>query len=297
MYLIGIRYNRIEIWECHSGLHMVTLRSNDDYFPRIYSCSTDGSLLAICSGDGAKVTVWDLSALNACTELRLLSPPPPANIRSVCFVKNSDQLIIGYSDTIALYDARNGTLLHLNQMPICTNVFSRGAGDSIVALSLHGDVHEFGADLTFLRGDRVELGEFCSVILSGDSLVWSIQDHLQFFNLDTWTSTVKFDISSNVRWLRGNDDGSRILVCLNGPLNILALDVVNNSRLFDFVSYGGVCYSFDGSCIYGISAVGNLFCLDAESGTPMSCSFIQPEPAPWSFETLAVLSLAHVILM
>jgi WD40 repeat protein len=298
MYLIGILFNRIDIWDYFSAKHVATLRSNHHYFPNIYNCSSDGSLLAICSGDGAKLTIWDLTIMDACRELHQLTPPHCASISSICFVTHSDHLVVSYGNYIALYNAKDGTVLHLNEMPFCAVVFSRGARDSIVALSLHGDVQEFDADLTFRRSYRIQLDESCySVILSGDSLVWSSDERLKFLNLATLVSFAKFNIFSNVRALRDNNDGSRMLVVLSDPLKILALDVVNECCLFEFTSYGGVCYSSDGTCIYGVSSVGDLFCLDAETGSPLSCPFLLPEAVPYCFEALAILSPAQVILM
>jgi WD40 repeat protein len=175
MYLIGIRDNRIDIWAYHSAELAATLSSNCHYFPSLYGCSTDGSLLAICSGDGTKVTIWDLTVMDDCKELHQLSPLPRGHINSICFVKNGEQLIIGYgSHVVAVYDARSGMTMHVAEMPACAEVFSRGVGESIITVSFCGAIQELDTDLACLREYHIDVSEFCSpVVLLGDSLVWS----------------------------------------------------------------------------------------------------------------------------
>jgi WD40 repeat protein len=278
MYLIGTRSDRIAIWDCESKQHLATLTSTCLYNPDVYSCSSDGRLLAVCSGNCHRVIVWDISDISDCKELPELTVSISAVVvYSLCFVPNSERLIIGYQNEIALVDVGSGTLLHTALAEGRRLVSVHWFNDGIISVSCDGTVQGWDVNLTanwqqklgpyFIRGYTARSGKCMALV--PHSVPGSI------FLLDFVTMQVRqaFKGLPPFGRLQMSMDGSRILVSLSYDPKELVLDVVREVVMFEFFTFGGVCFSPDEVCVYGTSPDGTIFALDAETGSSLPLSF------------------------
>jgi WD40 repeat protein len=121
--------------------------------------------------------------------------------------------------------------------------------------------------------------------------------HINFLNLDISETKQKFNLRPRALNFQFNSDNSRMLVTMSKSSKILVLDVTNEVLLFEFISYGGVAFSPDGASIYGSSQYGDLLCFDAETGSPLPCSFLLPETSDGCYETVFVMCPGSMVLM
>jgi hypothetical protein len=79
---------------------------------------------------------------------------------------------------------------------------------------------------------------------------------------------------------------------------IAAVGVVDGTFLFKFKFCGDVCYSFDGTEIYGRSddGDGTMLCWDAGTGVPIDCPFRPEEWNAWGSGPLFVISGATILM-
>jgi WD40 repeat protein len=308
MYFIGARFSGVDIWDYRSPQYLTTLSSSCKYDPTMFSCSSDCCLLAICNQDAVTVTIWDISDILDCKQLNplVMTPWALASIDGLCFMKYNNHLVVGFDNSIAVFDAHSGLML---QSMADVGYHGRDAivrcidsvNDKLITVSGDGIVQEWNSDLTVIR--RHELGfrvERACVALSGNAVALRppSKDHVVVVDLTGQKAQKTLDTDwHGVQSLQFSADGGRILVMARYMKEAFVYDVEKASVLFEFSSQSVACYSFDGAFIYGSNG-DELFCLDAEVGSSVDCQFFRhPLPFGQYYWKLAVVSAADVILM
>jgi WD40 repeat protein len=296
MYLIGTRPERFDIWDCHSQQHLATLKSSVLYHPGVYSCSSDSRLLAICSRNSQQVVVWDISCTEDCIELPRILPFADAVVNSVCFAKNSEQLIVGYNFTLAIFDARTGSILRGVDMhgPM---VFT-SSENRIYSISWRGTVKELDINFTEIRRTESGMGFGSACMSPSEDLIAVVgyASPIVIIDLATFSSRTVSCAGVGASKVQFNNDGSRILVHA-GHLKLIVVDAVHDVALLSFVFGGGVWYSLDSTHIYGSSQHGDIICLDAESGSAVPCQFSPPlTPCYHCYVELFVSAVSMVLM-
>jgi hypothetical protein len=98
------------------------------------------------------------------------------NVRSCCFSRCSERLVIGCKDHVALYEARTGSLLQAVALPetALLALITCGIGDTLLGVINDGTLLGWDSNLVEIR--RTNLGyriQFACVNTSGDCLVAS----------------------------------------------------------------------------------------------------------------------------
>jgi hypothetical protein len=304
MYMIGTRSDRVDLWDYHSKQHLVTLTSaHCRYCPNVYDCSSDGHLLAVSTSDCKRVIVWDVSNMRDCSEIQQLTVPsrPLGYITSVCFVLNTEQLIVGYDNKIALYDSRVGSLIRTTEVQREVELV-HSFNDRIISVSRSGTVQEWDTNLVETRQRQVRMKTGSTLIApSGNSLALPSHGSSIILDLVTLTSTTIFeDFEGDLTFssLQINASGNSILAVSLDPCKVLALDVVSETVLFEFGWNGGTCFSLDGADVYTSSADGRIFCMDSITGSeaPFQLSSSVTHCGE-GYDRLSIVSPVNLVLM
>jgi WD40 repeat protein len=308
MYVVGIRYRGVDIWDYSSRQFMTTLSSpTRSNIPRMYSCSSDCGMLATFNGDIQHINVWDIADICDCKELPLIKATSPSRIGvgALCFLKYSDHLVVGFMNNIALYDARSASmLLQMSdvgvQRPDATVTFIHSHPDRFITVTRSGVVQDWNLNLTEIGRQEVGIGVECAcAATSGDSIAIKTEEGLFFVGLPTAKSTkslLNFGLRE-VGGLQFNSEGTQILVTWIYGSRTSVYDVASAAFLFEFHSQSVSCYSSDGTSIYGSNEDG-IFCLDAMTGSLLPCQFCKhPLSNGEYYKVLCVLSSTVVILI
>jgi hypothetical protein len=170
------------------------------------------------------------------------------NVYTVCFMKNIDQLLVGYDDKVRLYDVHTGS--SLLRMIVAT-IFIHRFFDKTVTCSRNGLLQEWDDTLTEIR--RYNLGFKVNCACIGhidDTIAAAAGDYIAAVDLAVLTSKKMFAGIANPWCLQFSVDGSKIVAGLYNSTKNFILDVVNETVLYEFDSYGVACFSFDSKSIY-----------------------------------------------
>jgi WD40 repeat protein len=308
MFLMGVHHGGINIWDYHSQQHRATLTPSTYYYnPYMYSCNAVCDLLAICDPDARHVAVWDISDILDCRMLHRLTVTDTTwtGIGTICFMKHVDHLVLGFDNTIVVFDARSGSLLLQTSeggllAPNDEVNFLHCFDDKFISISQNGVVQEWTLNLTEIK--RRELGisvGYACATLSEDFIAVNTEECVLVHDMITAGPTkIIAPISQRVSRIQFNADGSRILVSDGSWMIVYDIaDDVANAEVFKFLSHSDACYSSDGSCIYGSTDEG-IFCVDAEVGSSIPCQFSGPPLKDSQYYCcLFVLSPGAVVLM
>jgi WD40 repeat protein len=274
MYLIGTRNDRIDIWNYESGERVATLSSECGYNYRVFSCSSDGCLLAI-AGEPQYVIVWDISIIDDCKELFQLMDvrDEDEHATSICFVNNDNQLVVGTDIAVTLYEAKSGQVLRV--VNVSGAIFCQDLGDRIITISWNCTVQEWDHNLTETKQCPLKTRINCAALAPSEDViaVATVARSVLIVDLVTFDKRVIFESDKLVSSLCFTFRGCRILIALYEDDDKYVVDVMTGVRLFTFQSFGGACYSLDGTCIYGCLTDGTMVCLDAETGSSNPCPF------------------------
>jgi WD40 repeat protein len=237
MNLSGTRYDRIDIWDHGSKQHVVILKTDCQYDPEVFSSSSDGRWLAICSTDCRRVVVWDISTLADCKELQLEASIPDFVVCSCCFSKNSELIIVEFQKEdrnqilihMCVFDVRTGTLLLETAVGGDASVLMHGVDDGFVSISKNGTVQKWDAALGRVAGLQLDVDiSFASISQSETyAAVVSATGTVVVVDLDTMTVIKAFDGVPPVRSVQLNRDGSKILIKLLCRDTVFAVDALN----------------------------------------------------------------------
>jgi WD40 repeat protein len=307
MYLIGMGWKRVDIWDYQSQQHLTTLASPSQYIPYTYSYSSDCGLLAIGNfAEALQVTVWDISNITDCKELPLLTVPTAVKgTSSMCFMTDSDHLIVCFGDNITLFDARSGSLLLQTTGVGCAGALTASVKlvhcfhDRFMTVSRDGSVQEWDQNLTEIR--RRELGcvvNFASGTPSEHSIAILTNEYIYLLDLITGELTTALALAAQAVYsFQFNANMRRILVFSSNGARTSIYKAVSGEMLFPVNSKTHACFSPDGDCIFGNNSDG-IFCLDAETGSPIPSQFSGLRvSAGAEYSNLFVLYSANIILM
>jgi WD40 repeat protein len=303
MYFVGVEEDRIDIWDYHSSQHVATLSSEGGFNQYLYNFSGDGSMLAVGHSNCQEVIMWEVSSVDECKEVYRLTAPSFVNrphTYSVLFMKHDEQLLVEYGSVFVLYDVRSGSRLHMVDSINARTLFIQGTPGGIIILSGNGLLREWDGTLTQIQQRNLGFEMVCAdIAYLEDTVVVATKDSIAVVDLATLTSRKMFpEVVSLIESLQLSGDGSKILVNMCDSSRRLLLDVSNETVLLEFDSYINACFGYGAKHIFGSSLHGGVFCLDAETGSTISCPFSRPElPISKGYDSLIVFPYAEIILM
>jgi WD40 repeat protein len=224
----------------------------------------------------------------------------------MCFSKDSDQLIVAFRSTVRFYMARSGCLLRVagelfKKITVVMHVRDKmltADSDGIIRLWDDGFIEEACHQQFTAAVVR------CCVALSEDLLAVGLAGgQILILSLPTLETVKMFGSASlkggQFRCLQFSSTATRLLadevIYNSSKPNVHIYDVHTGSLLFDLLSYGAVCYSFDGAYIYGSSLAKGLRCWDSENGIENEIPFEAIENK--IYQLLSVFCADGVILM
>jgi WD40 repeat protein len=249
------------------------------------------------------VIVWDIADINDCKEICQLEPPIPHRpVTSICFTPGGENIIIASADILALYDVASGSLLKRSDDRIENLMFVQMLASTIITASSDGIFAEWDMNLTIIRQLPLGVGIWRTVFsATQDTMAVATNERLLVL-LETASlePLMTLEMPRNVHDmipLQFSLDGNQLLVGLNNGF-IAAFDVIDGAFLFEFEFRGSVCYSFDGTEIYGRTddSDGTMLCWDAATGTPIHCPFPSEEWNSWGGGPLFVIPGGTILM-
>jgi hypothetical protein len=224
-------------------------------------------------------------------------------VRSCCFSRCSERLVIGFKDHVALYGARTGSLLQAVALPetALLALITCGIGDILVGVINDGTLLEWDSNLVEMRRNNIGYRvKFAWVNTSGDCLVaLQLSDSVVVHNLATSTFQMPA-AAANVRCVHNmlfSNDGTKVLVVHYYGLDVSVVDVATGAVRFCVSRCRGACLGSDGTCIYGIRS-GRLLSFDTETGSELSrCTPLFETPDRGWDHYLSMFAPFGVILM
>jgi WD40 repeat protein len=280
MYLAGVRedVNEIDIWEYQSRKFLATLRPPcsqglNTFDDVSYSFSNSGCLLAVAAVKCGNV-VYDVTDLTECKELFILEKPKPLRYPALArFSKDDEHIIVGYDHMVVLYDASTGAILRQAEGHTDVVVFVQHVGHKILTVSEDGVLIEWSLCLQEQR--RLDIKNETSLVcvsraedliaLSGEgsgTTIVSLQTFQQLANFGKESFYMSLEFDSTGCRLLGNWHNDR------ATFNVI--DVLSGSLVLHRESGHGICYSLDGSLIYGGRQKGCIICWGAETGADIT---------------------------
>jgi WD40 repeat protein len=269
MYLAGVRSfgNEIDIWDYGSNEFVATLvpRGRHQY-DSCYSFSSDGRMLAVSSAGNQRVYLYDISNMEDCIELFNLECADTYFANVVSFSKNDDYVYAGFDGKVLLCAVANGTLLRTADGHAGPISCIQHVGDRILTGSEEGILQEWTTGLDSVRSRQLgdSICQMC-VARSEDIIAVSLAGkRIVVITVATFEQSTIITATECCMEVQFNSAGSRLFAggCV--------YDVCSGSRLFQLVSGYAMCYSLDGSYIYG--STGKVSCWDAETGTEIESS-------------------------
>jgi WD40 repeat protein len=295
MYLAGVRSvdNDIDIWDYDSKEFLATLVPPCRHlYDCCYSFSSDGRLLAVSSAFIQRVYLYDISNMEDCIELFNLECPDTDFANVISFSKNDDYLYAGFDGKVVVCAVSSGTLLIMAEGHGGNITCIQCVGDLIITGSVNGVLQEWTTDLVTVRGRS--LGDsFCQMCVAQSENIIAVSlagKRIVIITLATFEPSTIITVTGYCWDVQFNPAGSRLLA------DGCVYDVCSGSWLFQLVSGYAMCYSLDGSSIYG--SMGNppeICWWDAETG-----SEIEPlSPLSWqsAHNKLFLVAPSKVILM
>jgi WD40 repeat protein len=293
MYLVGVREDRVDIWNTQTHQHLTTLTSSLDpgldaevdhgFDLDIYGCSNDGRMLALLSGVAKRLIVMDISKIGTGAHKELYRLTLPRYPASITFMTDNERVVVGYGDTgMTAYDAVSGSMLQTiegNQSN--STIFTHATDDGIMTFSHEGLLQEWDSNLTEIRRRQADEAVFvqCACLSPVDDELAFAVDNGSIKTLDLITCKVRYvsDGMSRPTRIQYSSDGSMILSCSDSGSRIIAVDIENEAVLFEFDWSSSVCYNFDSTIVFGSQLDGRISCFDAETGSLIPSQFHLPE--------------------
>jgi hypothetical protein len=179
-------------------------------------------------------------------------------VRSCCFSRCSERLVIGFKDHVALYEARTGSLLQAVALPetALLVLITCGIGDILLGVINDGTLLEWDSNLVEIRRTNLGYGvKFACVNTSGDCLVaLQLSGSVVVHNLATLTFQMPA-AAAKVHYVHNmlfSNDGTKVLVSNYYGLDVSVVDVATGAVMFCVSRCRGACFSADGTCLYGI---------------------------------------------
>jgi WD40 repeat protein len=284
MYLIGTDADRIDLWNYISKKHIATLTSQHGHsLGVLHCCSSDGGLLAVGTRDNHGVIKWDISDTDNCTVIDpMVVLPHEKFVYAISFLKHREQLLLGSGADVRLYDVRSGSLLQRADVDAGAVALTHSVSEKIISVSWDGILQEWDSNLTELRRQQLTSGMICACVAPSEDVIAGVASDGIVIILDLSTLTVTRTVERGVlSSLTFNDiqlsaDNSKILVWF-WDARVATVNIQNNSMRRLAHRGGGLCYSWDGLCIYGSSESGKIVCLDTVTGKPLMDQLISFE--------------------
>jgi WD40 repeat protein len=279
MYLAGLHYHGVEIWDYQSKVHLASLKATrcpeGMGYGRSFCFSPDGKMLATLTANAMRVVVWDVETINDCKVMYELNQPEFNHYaHCVCFSKNSESLIVGYGRKVILYEAVTGSVQQTSEWHTDIVIFIQHVGDVYLSASSNGALLEMDSHLVYIRD--MKLGpRISSVCISpSESKIAVCTDAIRIFILDTatWEASVTLgDVADKVSYV-GNlqfsvDEGKLLAVAYGNTQRIYVYDMRSGSLVYERDAIGHVCYDSDSSCLLSSRPGGEMVCWNAENGS------------------------------
>jgi WD40 repeat protein len=282
MYITGVRPDRVDIWNYETKQHLAALinpRDQAHWYTRTACGSSDGRMLAVLTQDFRTVVVWDISDIEKSTvKYEILHPGAATFVQSMCFTKNCEQLVVVVGIDVKVYDAFDGRLLHITDPFIAKPILVHPVGEEILTITEDGTMRFWYPSLEGGRQQCLDRKIHSACVSPSGNLVAVAELNgtlliIDLITFETMVTMEHFLIRGRMR-LQFNATGTRLLVKSHETSSHTHIYDLETATLFlQLNSVGDVCYSFDGTCIYGGTSDHTLGCRDAESGTLLSCPF------------------------
>jgi WD40 repeat protein len=284
MYLAGLRFEGVDIWDYASKQHLATIKPNvgcNRCFTKVSCFSNHGRMLAIKTRDPSGVSVWDISGISptdtsTCREVYQVMQPAGPHIDSICFTKDDEQLLVGFYGSVVMCDARSGHLLRILDGFGTNIVLLHPVGDGILTALNDGTITVWDSTFTWRRHQTKLDNIICGCVArSEDRAAFSVfGDTLHILNLATLEPMVKLNDIPTAYSLQFNAGGDRLLAePIHGSSNAAVYNLETGKLLFRSYSVCDACFGWDFPCIYGCTGGGALGCWDAETGSALACPF------------------------